>query len=455
MKNQPLETRARDFILRQESQAALPPGTGFAVSMIHQGDVLLRGTYGLRERDRELPVTSQTRFEMGSLTKALTATLLLMAQDEGKLDLSAPLNSKRTLIPFSDPETTRKVTILDILCHRTGLPSHDAYWYFASPSTPELAASIARMQLLPEGLGKVFCYNNMLYTTLGHLFEELAGEPFLTCLERKLLAPLGMARATALPPQPNEDWALPYVGSLRIPRKDVGPIQAAGGLRWSLEDSLRWMAFLLQGGKTPEGQALIKEESLAQLFKPQISAEGLGPIILQGLEGLGAVPSYGLGWFLGSFQGSPAAYHPSIIDGHTAATVLLLEKGLGVTVATNANIHPNPGLLCQELLGAFLESKEQKPEAPGSPTPSVEGRYADVAYGEIQVLGDVLHYHDYRWPLRWTGPETAEVTLKAFGLQIPVPVSFTFSQGRCEAFTVPFSLDPRIPPQRFVRLGAI
>src|SRR5262249_51714311 len=154
--------------------------------------VLFSGTYGLRDREGGLPVTPETRFDVCSLTKAFTATALLMASEEGKIDLDRPINESKTLFSLKDPDVTKKVTLNDLLSHRTGLPGHDLLWCCGGSSPNEYLQKISELELLPNSFRRSFNYNNLLYGVIGTLFQEWVGESWESYLEKRVFAPLLM-----------------------------------------------------------------------------------------------------------------------------------------------------------------------------------------------------------------------------------------------------------------------
>jgi len=463
MNKAPLNAQLLEFISQKETSGALPPGAGIAVSVIKDGDVLYKGTFGLRERDRNLPVTPETVFEIGSLTKAFTATALAMASERGKLDLDQPINSSRDLITLSDSEASRKVSIADILSHRTGLPSNDLLWYFGPQKRDaqheDLHRAVGRLDLLPEGFRKSFNYNNLLYGLLGHRFDQLIRESWESCVSRSILAPLKMTSTVFGDSTPVENVALPYVGTTRVPKVDMGAVGAAGTMRSSLQDMTTWMAFHLSGGKTLSGGQLLSESSIQLMQSKQIAVETLNPAIFQGLEWLGTDIGYGLGWFLGSMRGMKAVFHPGFIDGYSTSMLMIPEKKLGVVVLANVNLSSVPGLMIEKILSGLLDQDSAEPAAPTEPSAkdlSVIGKYENPAFGTVSVefAGNrlALDYNGRKWTLNWKDETTAEFVITAFGLQMPLPVLAETVDGKVSKLSIPFSLDPRMGFQAFTRI---
>jgi hypothetical protein len=191
-----------------------------------------------------------------------------------------------------------------------------------------------------------------------------------------------------------------------------------------------------------------------------MAVENANPLFFQGLEWLGDKVSYGLGWFLASTMDVKVAFHPGLIDGYSSALVMIPEKKLGFVVLTNVNLSAAPGLLIQDLLGRILDQNAALIE-PAEPDPraasdgSLTGKYENAAYGPvaIELSGDrlILEYKGNAWPLTRRGESAADFSVSAFGLQIPLSVQFVFESGSATQLSIPFSLDPRVGPQVFIR----
>jgi CubicO group peptidase (beta-lactamase class C family) len=460
VKSTSLNKRVLEFIAQKEASGLLPAGTGMAVAVLKDDAVLFSGTYGLRARDRNLLVTPDTLFEISSLTKAFTSTALLMASEEGQVDLARPLNSSKNLLALSDSEASKKVSIADILSHRTGLPSNDLLWYFGSSKREDLLRATGRLELAPGAFGRDFTYSNLMYGVLGHLFGDLVSESWERYVARKVLTPLQMTSTSFGISDEEGNVALSYVGTRRVGRKNMSSIAAAGTLVSSLKDMTRWLAFQLSRGLASGGERLLSEASIELMQSKQVPVENVNPVILQGLEWLSEAEgvSYGLGWFLGSWNGLKAVYHPGLIDGFSTVVLMIPEKRLGFVVLTNLNLSGAPGLLIQDLLGSLLNPDTQSTEAPSSPAKhllAMTGTYENPAYGTVSITldGDQLafEHNGHLWPLAWKGDGTVEFVVTAFGVQLPLTVQVETKSGKVGQLSIPFSLDPRVEPQIFTR----
>src|SRR5262245_13164569 len=102
---------------------------GLAVAVSHDGHVIWSKGYGWKDVERQLPVTDETIFAIGSITKSVTVTGLGILVDEGKLDWDRPIRSIIPEFQLQDKVATEQMTIRDSVTHRSGLPRHDLVWY--------------------------------------------------------------------------------------------------------------------------------------------------------------------------------------------------------------------------------------------------------------------------------------------------------------------------------------
>jgi CubicO group peptidase (beta-lactamase class C family) len=110
------------FVVEQLAAWEVP---GCAVAAVRDGRVELADGWGLRDREAGLPVTGDTLFAIGSVTKAFTATTVGALVDEGLLEWDRPLRDYVPGVRLHDPNASDRLTIVDLLSHRSGLPRHD------------------------------------------------------------------------------------------------------------------------------------------------------------------------------------------------------------------------------------------------------------------------------------------------------------------------------------------
>src|SRR5687767_1423200 len=98
---------------------------GFAVAVVEKNKVIYAKGFGFRDFENRQPVTPNTLFAIGSCTKAFTTSLIGLLQQEGKLNIDQPVHQYLPDLNFFSEDLTNKVTLRDMMSHRTGLPRHD------------------------------------------------------------------------------------------------------------------------------------------------------------------------------------------------------------------------------------------------------------------------------------------------------------------------------------------
>jgi CubicO group peptidase (beta-lactamase class C family) len=258
---------------------------GVAVVVV-QGDkiILLKG-YGYRDLEKQLPVTPNTLFAVGSITKSFTVSTLGMEMDEGKVDWDRPVRDYLPAFKMYDPVLTEQMTIRDLITHRSGLPRHDMVWYSSDFSREDI---VRRLQYLEPNkpLRTTFQYNNLMFMTAGYIAGLLNGKSWEDTIRERVFAPLGMngTNFSLKETQGAPDFALPYrkgndvkAEVKRMPfdeqcldRCAIGP---AGEINSNVADMSRYVLFHLNKGKL-SNRALLSENNAIQMQTPQMVIQG-------------------------------------------------------------------------------------------------------------------------------------------------------------------------------------
>jgi len=153
------------FVLEQLAAWEVP---GCAVAAVRDGHILLAAGWGQRDLDSKLPVTPDTLFAIGSTTKAFTAATVGALVDDGLLEWERPLRDYVPELRLSDPVVTDRLTLVDLLSHRSGLPRHEMVW-LGHPGRSR-AEIVRRLWFLPlsKDLRQAFQYCNLGYLLAGH-----------------------------------------------------------------------------------------------------------------------------------------------------------------------------------------------------------------------------------------------------------------------------------------------
>jgi CubicO group peptidase (beta-lactamase class C family) len=169
---------------------------GLALAIARRGDILTERAYGLAGVQNDVPVTTDTRFALASLTKQFTAAGVMMLVEEGRIDLDASI---LRYLPEDAPERWQPITPRHLLTHTSGLPpigegfsgsesSYDQIWV----STEESWAA-ARADTLYTRPGTEWAYSDVGFFLLGMMTQHVSGPPWRAFMRGRILDPLEMS----------------------------------------------------------------------------------------------------------------------------------------------------------------------------------------------------------------------------------------------------------------------
>jgi CubicO group peptidase (beta-lactamase class C family) len=303
---------------------------GAALAVVQDGELVLAKAYGHRDVEANLPVTTATQFLIGSITKSFTATGVALLHNEGRLDWTKPVRDYIPEFRLHDPVATERVTVLDLLCHRSGLPRHD-WVHLPGDRSPAELLGVMRHLEPSRDIRSEYQYNNLGYNVAGLLIERVSGQSYEAFIRARLTDRLGMKvsftleelEASTEPAHPymmHEDTRLP---AMRLPIRTM----AAGAINTSVADLASWMRLHLGKGEF-HGEHLLPAQLIDALHAPRVHYIEPGP------AELGAA-HYGLGFRCQSYRGDRCVFHGGGWPGWGALMTLLPDLGIGVAVLTN------------------------------------------------------------------------------------------------------------------------
>lgn len=333
---------------------------GFAVAVVEKNKIIYAKGFGYRDVEKQLPVTANTLFAIGSCTKAFTASLIGLLQKDGKVDLDKPAASFVPDLKFYNNNLDNSVTPRDMLSHRTGLPRHDFSWYlFPTNSRDSLVHRIRYME--PSApLREKWQYNNFMYLALGVMDEKLTGNSWEKDVKEKFLDPLQMVNSnfTIKDLVANPDASLGYgLKKDSIIKKldyyDIAAMSPAGAINSSVNEMANWVITWINDGKF-NGRQIIPSE-----FRQEaISSQSVIGSALPGKEKPGLFFStYGFGWMLSSYNGHYRAEHGGNIDGFSASTSFFPSDSIGIIVLSNQDGSVVPSIVRNTIADRMLGLK--------------------------------------------------------------------------------------------------
>lgn len=174
---------------------------GLAAAVVREGEVVLAEGFGVTATEGGRPVTPDTHFRIGSVTKPLTATAIMRLVDAGRVDLDHPISAYVPALRLADPAAPQQITMRMLLTHTSGLPTMPVS--FHGPRDPgglERYVHVDLPQLpLTHLPGRVYAYSNPGYALAGFIAATTSGLPFATLMQQTVFNPLGMASSTLDP----------------------------------------------------------------------------------------------------------------------------------------------------------------------------------------------------------------------------------------------------------------
>lgn len=248
--------------------------TGAVWSTVRDGEIFT-DSWGIRNMDEQSPLTSNDLVNVGSVTKTVLATGILLLVTEGELTLDTPVGKILPEIKFKNAWDT-PVTVRHLMDHTSGLENLRLWQLFSqnvTPSTPLINTfskypDVLKLNTEP---GTQFAYSNMGFTLLGMVIEKISGERYEDYLDDNLLAPLGMVNSTfhfvkQVGPHANPDLAMGHLDDAKPQSALPLFIRPAIQFTTNAGDMGLFLQFLLRGGMN-EGKQLVSGELIDSMGK--------------------------------------------------------------------------------------------------------------------------------------------------------------------------------------------
>ena len=324
-----------DDLVRVDMASHHIPGATLAV--VQDGKVVKQGAYGLANVELGVKTKLNTLFEIGSVTKQFTATLIMMLVEAGKLDLDAPVGA---LLPKA-PAAWEGITLRKLLGHTSGLKNINDLPGFELHENLTSAKFVERLgsQPLEFKPGDKYAYRNTGYALAGYVVESICGKPYWQVLRERIFEPLGMSASRDRDPRAivharssGYEWV---DGKLFNRGTNLTDISSAGAILSNIPDLIKWNAAIDSG-------RLLEKENLALMWTA-------------GRLNNGKPTGYGLGWGVGAYRGEKLISHGGSTAGFSASICKFVDRKLTVIVLTNCETLNNAGDLARAIAGLYIE----------------------------------------------------------------------------------------------------
>lgn len=321
-------------LVRQVVDRKLVPGLSIAI--VHRDDVALLDGFGVREIGKPAAVGPDTVFQLASVSKPLSATVVAGLVSDGKVSWDSRIRDIDPGFALQDELAAANVTIRDLFAHRSGLPGH------VGDDIEELGFTqgeiLQRLRLAKPAYSfrNGYSYSNFGLTEAAVAAARFSGGSWEETCEERLYRPLGMNATSsryrdfmnqpdraALHVRADGEWA-------SFTRRNADAQAPAGGASSNARDMARWLRLLLADGQY-DGRQVIAKEALQQTHVPA-SVRSVDP-------NTGAAAFYALGWNVDYREHGVEWSHAGAFSAG-ARTLVYLIPGEQLAIAVLSNAFP-------------------------------------------------------------------------------------------------------------------
>jgi CubicO group peptidase (beta-lactamase class C family) len=299
---------------------------GVAVGVLYE-DQEFMAVFGVTSVENPLNVTSETLFQVGSITKTFTGTAAMRLVEKEQLHLDKPVRYYIPELKLAEESVAQQVTLRHLLTHTAGWAGD--YFNDFGRGDEALAKMVAKLADLPQltPLGEVWSYNNAGFYLAGRLIEVVTGLGFEDAMQELILTPLGMKQTFFF-----ADEVISYRFAVGHAAEDgkayvarpwaVGrAIHPIGGMITNLPDLFRYARFQMGDGTTQDGTRLLQKETLAEMHTPIVHASG--------------IRDFGLSWGVMDIEGQRLISHGGETKGQVTFLGISPAQHFAMIVLTN------------------------------------------------------------------------------------------------------------------------
>ncbi|KAG0042448.1 hypothetical protein BGZ83_000449 [Gryganskiella cystojenkinii] len=438
---------------------------GMSVAVSYKGEVIFAEGFGKRN-DKD-PFTAETISQIGSVTKAITATLIGELVAEKKLDWDkTPVSTYLPEFQLKDPILTSQYTITDLLAHRTSMPDlDDIAWFRVDGARLDLIKRLQHLDFPTRRLQFDVNYSNFMYLVAGEVVTRVSGMGYEELVKSRILDPLGLNNTGFTPQQmvkKSDNYAIPYAAESYENAKNgifekgyLDPVpmadSAAGDIHSTVLDMVRWGRVIMKSGEL-DGKQVLEKESVEETLKGHNFMNNT-----RKSSDFGPVSSYGLGWIMNSYKGQVMYHHSGNVSGCCAHLAFFPDSDLVIASLSNTDVNELieflPYYFADHLLGLpktkdwlFEECPKDTEEYYGDKENDIKGAlperkankpclhdfsdlvgtYSDPVYGEVSIFTKTIK----------KGPQEPEEREKGDGEEEEEAlfVKLRFWEGRLEHY---------------------
>lgn len=327
-----------DDIVRKEMAARKVQGAVLAV--VKNGKVVKKAAYGYANIENSVKTKFDSVFEIGSITKQFTATLVMKLVEEGKLKLDQPIIEYMPGIP----DAWKTITLRHLLSHQSGLKNVnevDGMSIFDNVDYGKFIKGLSAHPLEFEP-GTKYAYRNTGYCFAGHIIAHVTGKPYWTYLHEAIFKPLKMNHSQQRDPSAiikNRVSGYDIVDGKVFNRASyLTDINAAGAITSTVLDLIKWNDAI-------DKNKIISAASQQLMWTPNKLSDG-------------KATRYGLGWIITEYRGAKLLTHGGSTSGFSAVIQKYPDSGVAIIILTNCETLNTAAFIAQEVAPLYVAFKK-------------------------------------------------------------------------------------------------
>ena len=340
----------REFVQFMEQELDSTHTVGAAFTIVHGGEVVYTGTYGVREKGSLKEVDEHTLFRMASVSKGFAGVLASILEQDGTFSLNDRVVEHYPGFLLKDSVNTADLSIRNLLSHTSGLvPYAFDNLVEADQDLPTIIGRLDEVDISAPP-GELYGYQNVMFSMLDPIVRRATGIPYQELLKERIFNPLGMTDASAGPVDidRNPNLAYPHVRTKNgyaalHPHEGYYNVLPAAGVNASISDMGNWLLALL--GYKPEWMS---DTVLNNISTPVIYT----PLKWQYTRYWKPFREryYSLGWRIYNYQGRQIIYHGGYIRGYRAEIAFCPSEDVGIAFMQNS-----PNNLASRCVPTFMD----------------------------------------------------------------------------------------------------
>lgn len=351
------DARLDGLDLEVESLLKAYHAVGLSVAIVENNKTVYAKGYGFRDLDKKLPVTANTVFPIGSITKSFTASLLGMLADQHKISLQDKPSLHIPKLQFYDDRMDNLISIEDLLCHKSGIGGVDgSYILFPADKREDLMPRLKHLK--PNGaINNSWRYSNMGYIIAGSIVEKTTGFSWDKNIHDKIFSPLNMvSSSTSIADMvKGNNYSLGYglhgTQVKKVLFEELHNNKPGGAINSSITDMANWITTWLNNG-TFHSKVIFSNDYSGNAMSIKAIDNGLPPEKSDpGVYTFG----YGYGWKVNSSNGHYKVHHGGNVSGFSSQLALYPTDNLGIVVLTNQNNSILPYIIADIVANRMLK----------------------------------------------------------------------------------------------------